>query len=104
MENTTNPKRRSFRQLEQQLSIVVGIDAALFVLFLIVSGVGIGWLKFILGILTILLSAAGDGFLVLINEHTKRRSLWLLVAFAAIGLCTLVSLLAGYPAPALITT
>ena len=54
MENTTNPKHRSFRQLEQQLSIVVGIDAALFVLFLIVSGVGIGWLKFILGILTIL--------------------------------------------------
>ena len=104
MEKTTNTKRRSFHQLEQQMTIAVGADAALFILFLIVSGAGIGWLKFILGILTILLSAAGDGFLVLVNEHTKRRSWWLLTAFAAIALCTLVSLIVGYPAPALTVT
>ena len=104
MENNTKSPRRSYKQLEFELMIAVGINCAMFVLFLIVSGMGIGWLKVILGLLTILFSAAGDGFLYLINEHTKRRSLWILLAFAAIGLCTLVSLVCGYPAPVLVTT
>jgi len=104
MENNTKPNRRSYKQLEMELIIAVGVNFAMFVLFLVVSGFGIGWLKVILGLLTMLVSAAGDAFLVLINEHGKRRSLWILLAFGAIGICTLVSLVCGYPAPALVTT
>lgn len=93
--------RRTFRQLEQQITKVIAVDAALFVLALIVSGLGITWLKVILAVATIALSALGCLFLVLIDEHKRRRSLWMLVAFGAILLCMVVSLLARYPAPAI---
>lgn len=93
------PRRRSFRQLEQTLTIVVLADLALFVLFLIASGLGIVWLKVVTAILTIVLSLLGGGFLFLIGEHTRIRSRWILTAFVGILICTLVSLIAGYPAP-----
>lgn len=100
MATNRNQKRRSFRQLEHQLTIVILADLALFLLTLLFSGLGVGFLKYLLGIAVILLSAAGCLFLVLIEEHKRRRSLWMLAAFGALLLCTLVSLLAGYPAPA----
>lgn len=92
---------RSFRQLEQRLTYAVLGDLALFIFMLVAAGKGIFWLKVILGILTIALSAVGCTFLVLINEHRRRRSWWIMTSFGAILVCTLVSLIAGYPAPAL---
>ena len=99
MENNTKSPRRSYKQLEFELMIAVGIDCALFVLFLIVSGVGIGWLKVILALAGMALSLLGVGFLVLIGEHKRRRSLWILCAFGSIAACLLVSLLTGVPGP-----
>lgn len=93
------PKRNSYRQLEQLLTLVVLADLALFLLFLIVSGFGITWLKVITALLTLGLSGLGIAFLVLIGEHKKIRSRWILTAFVGILLCTLVSLIAGYPGP-----
>lgn len=94
--------RRSFKQLEQKLTYAVFGDLALFIITLVAAGNGISWLKVITGILTLIASAAGCGFLVLIKEHRRSRSLWILVAFGAIFLCTLVSLFTGYPAPKIV--
>ena len=46
----------------------------------------------------ILVSGAGAALLVLKQEHRKRRSWWMLASFIGLLACTLVSLIAGYPA------
>lgn len=103
MAETSSPKKQSFRQLEQKMAIGVGIDVVLYVLFLIAAGNGIGWLKIILAVLTIVCSVAAAAFLVLIGEHKRPRSYWLLAAFASLAVCTLASLLLNYPSPAPVT-
>lgn len=91
--------RNSFRQLERSLTIVILAATALFVLTLSAGGMGIGWLKLIFGVLTILISGLGFTFLVLVHEHKRRRSLWMLAAFGSLVACTLVSMLLNYPCP-----
>jgi len=102
MTNRTNKKRNTFKQLELRMTYVVCADLALFLLFLLGSGLGIGWLKVLTAIASITLSALSFGFLILIGEHTKARSRWLFAAFAAIAVVTLFSLFLGYPAPAVV--
>lgn len=94
-----NTPRRSFRQLEQQLTIVVGIDLAIYLLYLLFAGIGITWLKVILAVAGIVLSLLGAAFLVLIGEYKRRRSLWILCAFGSIAVCILVSLITRFPSP-----
>ena len=91
--------RNKFRELERSLTMVIFADLVLFALTLAAGGVGIGWLKIVVGILTVLISGLGCTFLVLINEHKRRRSWWKLSAVGSMLLCTLVSLLTNYPAP-----
>ncbi len=88
-----------FKQLEQKLTYVVFGDLALFLFTLLSGGKGLFWLKVILGILTIGVSAAGCAFLVLIQEHRKSRSWWILSAFGSMLVCTIVSFLTNYPRP-----
>lgn len=98
---TNRQKRRNqFRQLERSLTMVIFADLVLFALTLAAGGVGIGWLKIIVGLCTIVISGLGATFLVLINEHKRRRSWWMLSAFGSMLLCTLVSLITNYPCPA----
>ena len=97
---TKEPRRRNkFRELERSLTMVIFADLVLFALTLAAGGVGITWLKIVVGILTVLISGLGCTFLVLINEHKRRRSWWMLSAFGSMLLCTLVSLITNYPAP-----
>lgn len=95
-------KRRSrdtFRKFEQLMTRVILGLLVVFLLYLIAAANGIGWLKWLLAVPELLASAAGCTLLVLKQEHKHRRSWWMLAAFAAFFLCTLVSLIAGYPAP-----
>ena len=94
-----NTPKRSFKQLELQLTLVVGADCGLFLLYLLLAGFGITWLKVILALAGIALSVLGAAFLILIGEHKRRRSLWILCAFGSIAACILVSLLTGVPGP-----
>lgn len=94
-----NNSHRSFRVLEQKLTCVVLGDLALFVFTLFAGFKGIVWLKILLGILTMVVSFAGCAFLVMIREHRRSRSWWILASFGAMFLCTLVSFLTRYPAP-----
>lgn len=99
MATNESRRRNKFRELERGLTLVIFADLILFFLTLAAGGVGIGWLKVIVGILTIIISGLGCAFLVLINEHKRRRSWWMLSAFGSMLLCTLVSLITNYPAP-----
>ena len=92
-------KKNSFRKFESFLTRVILGDLAGFLLMLLFAALGVGWLKWILAVAVILVSAAGCALLISKQEHKRRRSWWMLASFAGMLLCTLVSLIAGYPAP-----
>ena len=95
-----NPKKRTaFRKLEQMLTRVILGTVVVFVLMLVASATGIGWLKWLLAVPVILVSFLGGGMVILKQEHKRRRSWWMLASFAGLLLCTLVSLIARFPAP-----
>ena len=98
MEQNKSRQKNTFRTLERMLTRVIFGTLALFLLMLISAATGIGWLKWILAITVILVSAIGTALLVLKQEHRKRRSWWMLASFIGLFACTLVSLIAGYPA------
>lgn len=91
--------RRTYRQLERELTIAVAVDLVLFIVMMALSNSGILWAKIVVGILVMAASALGCGFLVLIGEHKRPRSLWIITAFGSILVCALVSLITGSPAP-----
>ena len=92
-------KNKRYQEMERYMTYALIADAVLFVLYLICAGAGIVWLKVILAILSILLSALCLGFLYLSREIFRRRSLWMSVSAGAILLCTLASLLLNFPCP-----
>ena len=92
-------KKNSFRKFESFLTRVILGELAGFLLMLLFAALGVGWLKWILAVAVILVSGAGCALLISKQEHKRRRSWWILASFAGMLLCTLVSLIAGYPAP-----
>ena len=98
MEQNKRRQKNTFRTLERMLTRVIFATLALFLLMLICAATGIGWLKWMLAITVILVSGMGTALLVLKQEHRKRRSWWMLASFVGLLACTLVSLIAGYPA------
>ena len=93
-------KTNRYKIMERNMSLVLLGDLLLFILFLIFAGNGITWMKALLTIFIVLISAGSIAFLYLSNELLKRRSLWMGTAAAAILLCTLFSLILNFPAPA----
>ena len=89
--------RTRYQQMEQYMTIALIADAALFLLFLIFAGTGVQWLKAITAILAAIISALSLAYLFITKELTKRRSLWMTAAAAAILLCIFVSLIFNYP-------
>ena len=94
-------KQNRYHELEQGMTILLIASAIDFVLFLIFAGIGIIWLKVITAIFAILLSVLCLVFLFLTQELLKQRSLWLTAGFLGVFLCTVVSLIANFPSPAL---
>ena len=92
--------RMRYKQLDQLLTRVIIADTALFILYLIFAAFGITWLKIIIGIIAIALSGLCLAYLYMLGEFKKARSRWLVMGFASIILCTLVSLILNYPSPA----
>ena len=94
-----NKKQNRFRKFEGMMTKVIVGTLALFLLMLVAASIGIGWLKWVLAVVVCLMSAAGMGLLVLKQEHKRRRSLWMLTSFLGLLVCTLVSMIVGFPAP-----
>ena len=92
-------KQSRYQQMQTYVTRALLIDSALFILYLIVAGAGIVWLKVILSIFAILLSLLIAGFLYMCGELLKKRSLWMGAAAAAVFICTLASLILNYPSP-----
>lgn len=92
-------KRNRFRELEEKMTRILLVNAAVFVLFLVFSGLGIIPMKVISAIVSIMVSLLCLGYLYMSGEIRKRRSLWMLVASAGLFLCTVVSLICNFPSP-----
>lgn len=92
--------RRRYKDIERVLTQILIADAAVFVLYMFFAGMGLGFLKVTATILCILASVACLALLYMTGEMKKARSRWLVLGFAAIVVCLLVSLLLNYPSPA----
>ena len=90
-------RNNRYRQFDFIMTRVVIGDVFLFLLYLLSAAVGIGWLKGLAAVVTILGSAACVGYLYLTQEWLKKRSLWMTLSFGAIFLLTIVSLLCKVP-------
>ena len=94
-------KRNRYREMESLMTKVILADLLVFVLYLVCAGNGMTVLKVITGIITIFGSLLCLGFLYMTGEFPRRRSLWMITAFACIALCVLLSLLLNFPCPTL---
>lgn len=88
-----------YKQMELKMSCVLIANLFLFIIFLFAAGFGVIWLKVITAIIAIIASILCLGFLYLSQELLRRRSFWMTTAAAAILICTLFSLILGYPSP-----
>lgn len=101
MAQNKRKQRNTFRKFERMLTRVILGAVVVFLLMLAAAANGIGWLKWLLALPVILVSGLGCVLLVAKQEHKRRRSWWMLASFIALLACTLVSLIVGYPAPAI---
>ena len=92
--------RKRYKDIERFLTMVLLGDTAVFVLYMIFAGVGLGVLKIITTILCVVASVACLALLYMTGEMKKARSRWLVLGFACILICLLVSLILNYPSPA----
>ncbi len=93
-------KRNRYRELENMMTKVLCGDALVFVLFMIFAGRGWAVLKGITAVITALVSLLALGWLYITKEFFRRRSLWMVTACISILACLLISLILGYPCPA----
>lgn len=94
-------RRNRYKDLEQLMTVLLIAAALDFLLFLIFSGIGVLWIKVVTAIFAILMPLLCLAFLYLSKELLRQRSLWLTTGFAAILVCTIVSLICNFPAPAI---
>lgn len=93
-------RRNRYREMEYQLTRVLIIDAAVFVLYLLCAAFGVPVIKWLLALIAVVGSLLFAGLLFLNGEWKKKRSLWMFMGFASIAICTIVSILAKFPSPA----
>ena len=97
-----NGRKNEYKRYKENERIwVYGLvaDAAIGVLYLLMAGLGVVWLKWILAVCAILLSAAGLASLYLTGELRRQRSLYLTAGFGAVAIVILFSLILNYPSP-----
>ena len=92
-------KPNRYKIMERYMTYALCLDAVLFVLYMIVAGNGIIWLKVILTLLCLALSGALLWFLYATRELLRQRSLWITVGAGAIVVCLLFSLIINFPSP-----
>ncbi len=90
-------KRNRYKEMEQLMTAILLSATVIFVLYLIVSGVGILWLKVLTALLDYLICLGCLAFLYMTKELLKQRSLWLTSGFFCLALCLTVSLILGFP-------
>ena len=94
-----NNKSR-YKAMETVITAALGVDAVLFLLYLIFAGNGIVALKITMIVLCFLISGAVLYFLYITRELLRKRSIWMTLAAACIIVCILASLILNFPCPA----
>ena len=92
-------RNNRYRKFDSIMTKIVIGDAILFVLYLLGAAAGWGWLKVLMSVLAIGGSAMCLAYLYITKEWLKKRSRWMTLAFGAIILCIVVSLICGVPGP-----
>ena len=92
-------KKARYKKMELLITIALCLNTAIFLAFLIVSGIGLTAYKVVTAIACILISGAILYNLYKTRELLRRRSLWMSLAAACIILCILISLLLSFPSP-----
>lgn len=92
-------KPNRYKVMERYMTYALCLDAVLFILYMIVAGNGIVWLKVILTLLCLALSGALLWFLYTTKELLRQRSFWITAGATAIALCLLISLVLNFPSP-----
>ena len=92
--------RRRYKDIERILTYTLIAETIIFVLYMVFAGIGLGPLKIMTAILCFGASLACLALLYMTGEIKKARSRWLVLGFACILICLLVSLLLNYPSPA----
>lgn len=90
-------RRSRYREMAQLMTALLIADAVVFVLYLIAAGAGIPWLKVLNAVIALGVSVLCLGFLCLVREAFRQRSLWLTAGFFSVFLCTVVSLVLSFP-------
>ena len=92
-------KKSRYQEMERYMTYTIIADGILFILYLIVAGLGVVWLKVVAAVLAIVLSVLILGYLYMTKELLNRRSLWMSTAAAAVAICVLFSLIFNFPSP-----
>ena len=92
-------KPSRYKVIERYMTYALCLDAVLFILYMIVAGNGIIWLKIILSLLCFALSGALLWFLYTTKELFRQRSLWITAGATAIIVCVFFSLILNFPSP-----
>lgn len=92
-------KQNRYRDLEKFLTVLIIAMLGLFVFFLVMSANGTAIGKVIAAVAIFAVALFGLWVLRQNHELLRQRSIWMTLSFLGTLLCTLVSLLAGYPAP-----
>ena len=92
-------KPNRYKVMERYMTYGILADTAIFILYLITAGNGIGWLKVILALIGLGLSGLILWILYSSKELLKQRSLWITAGAGAIAICILFSLLLNFPSP-----
>ena len=95
-------KKNRYREFESMMTKVILVDAAFMIGYLIFARLDIAALKVITSILAIAGSLLSLAWLTITGELPRRRSLWMVTALVCIVVCVAVSLLLGYPCPAVV--
>ena len=89
--------RSRYKEMEQLMTTLLISDTIIFILYLIVAGVGILWLKILTAVLAIAVACGCLVLLFLSKELLKPRSLWMSAGFFSVLVCMLVSLILAFP-------
>lgn len=95
-------KRNRYREFESFMTKVILVDAVFMVGYLVFARLDLTALKVITSIIAIAGSLLSLAWLTITGELPRRRSLWMVTALACIVVCVAVSLLLGYPCPAVV--
>ena len=95
-------KRARFKKMEAIMTVVLCLDALLFLAYLIFAGLGMTAMKVVCTVLCFLISGAVLYFLYITRELLRKRSIWMSLSAACIILCILFSLILRFPAPAFV--